>query len=49
MLSYVYHPDILDKDHIRILVAIYAGPVFNTHLRRLESLRHQSKLNFAST
>jgi hypothetical protein len=39
----------IDKDCIGILVAIYAGPVFHTHLRRLVSLRHQSKMNFAST
>jgi hypothetical protein len=32
-----------------MLVAIYAGSVFKTHLRRLGSLRHQSKMNFAST
>jgi hypothetical protein len=36
-----YHPDIFDKDHIGILAAITAGPAFNTHLRRLGSLRHQ--------
>jgi hypothetical protein len=30
-------------------VAVYAGSVFKTHLRRLGSLRHQSKMNFAST
>jgi hypothetical protein len=39
----------LIKDHVGILAAMYAGPAFNTHLRRLGSLRHQPKMNFAST
>jgi hypothetical protein len=49
MISWANHPDIIDKDHIGILVAIYAGPACNTHVRRLGSLRHQTKMNFAGT
>jgi hypothetical protein len=49
MISWANHPDIIDKDHIGILVAMYARPAFNTHVRRLGSLRHQTKMNFAGT
>ncbi|MDO9532898.1 MAG: hypothetical protein Q7O12_12310 [Deltaproteobacteria bacterium] len=44
-----YNYDILDKDHLVTLVVINAGPAFNTHLHRPESLCHQPKMNFAGT
>ncbi|HLD46195.1 MAG TPA: hypothetical protein VJA64_00120, partial [Desulfobaccales bacterium] len=43
-----HHLDILYKEHLEKLRLVNAAPTFNTHLHRLESLCHQTKMNYAS-